>query len=112
MKRYAMILHNHVIAIETGEIAPVYAPTRNGDAIFAVECGDDVVVNMTYDQETGTFSAPAPIPEPEPIPDADDTEIEKLKKDNRLLKAQTEMQAEQMTFLEECILEMAEIVYA
>lgn len=35
-----------------------------------------------------------------------------LEDENRLLKAQVELQSQQQTFLEDCLLEMADIVYA
>ncbi len=44
--------------------------------------------------------------EPEP------TETEKLQAEVTRLKAQNELQAQQQTFLEDCLLEMGSIVYA
>lgn len=47
--------------------------------------------------------------EPEPvIPPAND----ELAEENKRLKAQMEMQAQNITFLENCLLEMGDIVYA
>lgn len=47
--------------------------------------------------------------EPEPvIPPTN----EELAAENKLLKAQMEMQAQNITFLENCLLEMGDIVYA
>lgn len=47
--------------------------------------------------------------EPEPvIPPTND----ELAAENKLLKAQMEMQAQNITFLENCLLEMGDIVYA
>ena len=38
--------------------------------------------------------------------------ISELRKENTRLKAQLELQSQQYSFLEDCILEMADIVYA
>lgn len=38
--------------------------------------------------------------------------VETLTEENKLLKAQVEAQSEQMDFYEDCIVEMAEIIYA
>ena len=38
--------------------------------------------------------------------------LESLEKENDLLKAQVTMQDEKQTFFEDCLLEMAEIIYA
>lgn len=54
---------------------------------------------------------PEPEPEPEPEPTAEDR-ISALEAENRLLQAQVEMQAQQQTFLEDCLLEMGDVVYA
>ena len=54
---------------------------------------------------------PEPEPEPEPEPTAEDR-ISALEAENRLLQAQVEMQAQQKTFLEDCLLEMGDVVYA
>lgn len=51
------------------------------------------------------------IPEPSPVPDPAPTTRE-LAEENKKLKAQIALQAEQTAFLEDCILEMADIVYA
>ena len=59
-------------------------------------------------------NAPEPEPGPEPpLPGPSMEErVSTLEKDNALLKAQNEMQAQQQTFLEDCLLEMGNIVYA
>lgn len=54
---------------------------------------------------------PEPEPEPEPEPTTEERMAE-LEHENKLLKAQMEMQSQQQTFLEDCILEMGEVVYA
>lgn len=47
--------------------------------------------------------------EPEPVIPPTNAE---LASENKLLKAQMEMQAQNITFLENCLLEMGDIVYA
>lgn len=71
----------------------------------SVEAQDGVVTAMT----AGTV--PEPQPEPEPIPTVDER-VEKLENENSKLKSQLQMQAQQQEFLENCLLEMGDIVYA
>lgn len=54
------------------------------------------------------------MPEPEPVPAAPTTEerLATLESENKLLKEQVSAQADQAEFYENCIAEMAEIVYA
>lgn len=54
---------------------------------------------------------PEPDPEPEPEPTADER-ITNLETENAMLKAQITAQSDQMDFYEDCIAEMASIVYA
>lgn len=70
-----------------------------------------------YFPETNEFQDPPPPPEPEPVPEPEPipptpTEAEELRAENARLRAQTEMLQQQQTFLEDCILEMADVVYA
>lgn len=52
-----------------------------------------------------------PEPEPEPEPSIEDR-IQSLEAENTLLKAQVQAQSDSNDFLEDCIAEMATIVYA
>ena len=55
------------------------------------------------------------VPEPEPAPDPEPTvgeRVSKLETENGKLKSQIQMQAQQQEFLENCLLEMGDIVYA
>jgi hypothetical protein len=70
-----------------------------------VEAQDGIVTALT----PGTV--PEPQPEPEPIPTVD-ARVSKLENENKLLKEQVSAQADQAEFYENCIAEMAEIVYA
>ena len=54
---------------------------------------------------------PQPEPEPEPQPTLDDR-VATLESDNNLLKQQLKAASDQNEFLEDCIAEMAGIVYA
>ena len=51
-------------------------------------------------------------PDPEPEPPTTDERLEKLEAENQLLREQVSAQADQAEFYEECIAEMAAIVYA
>ena len=56
----------------------------------------------------GAYTPPAP----EPEPPTTDERLEKLESENKLLREQVSAQADQAEFYEECIAEMAAIVYA
>ena len=74
--------------------------------------------DITVDDQTPpvvTSWTPLPIPEPEPEPEPDPTtedRVAALESENKTLKAQVSAQSEQMDFYEECIAEMAAVVYA
>ena len=70
-----------------------------------VEAAEGVVTTMT----AGTVPEPEPEPEPEPTVDE---RVKKLESENGKLKSQIQMQAQQQEFLENCLLEMGDIVYA
>lgn len=70
-----------------------------------VEATNGVVTALT----PGTV--PEPQLEPEPTP-AVDERVAKLESENKLLKEQVSAQADQAEFYEDCIAEMAAIVYA
>lgn len=57
----------------------------------------------------GTIPEPEPEPDPEPTTDE---RITNLETENAMLKAQITAQSDQMDFYEDCIAEMASIVYA
>ena len=56
----------------------------------------------------GAYTPPAP----EPKPPTTEERVEKLEAENKLLREQVSAQADQAEFYEECIAEMAAIVYA
>lgn len=67
-----------------------------------------ITVENVESLPTVTSWTPLPVPEPEPLPDSEPTPEEQ----NARLRAQVAMLQEQQTFLENCLLEMAEEVYA
>lgn len=72
--------------------------------IGAVPSYDGASIGEAYDP-------PEPEPEPEPTPTTEDR-VAALEAENKTLKAQVSAQSEQMDFYEECIAEMAAVVYA
>lgn len=77
-----------------------------GFCILTVE--DGAVTALVVDQEAlDAYNAEHPDVEPEkPVT------VEDLQAENKRLKAQMELQSQQQTMLEDCLLEMADIVYA
>ena len=69
---------------------------------------DGAVTALVVDQEAlDAYNAEHPEVEPEkPVT------MEDLQAENKRLKAQMELQSQQQTMLEDCLLEMADIVYA
>ena len=69
---------------------------------------DGTVTALVVDQEAlDAYNAEHPDVEPEkPVT------VEDLQAENKRLKAQMELQSQQQTMLEDCLLEMADIVYA
>ena len=93
-----------------------------------VQVGDDTVIEngAKYDPESGTFYVPEPPAPPsvdenpeQPVnPDAGESQrtyaekLANLGNENGKLKSQLQMQAQQQEFLENCLLEMGDVVYA
>ena len=67
----------------------------------AVPSYDGAAIGKAYD----------PPPVPDPAPTTEDR-VATLEAENKTLKAQVSAQSEQMDFYEECIAEMASVVYA
>ena len=103
-------LKNNVVV----EIIPDYAlPVEKwyGRA-FAEQCVDapnEVEQHWIYNPEIKTWTEPKP--ESEPSTTTEDR-VATLESENKALKAQISAQSEQMDFYEECIAEMASVVYA
>ena len=76
--------------------------------------------DITVDNQTPPVVAswtPLPVPEPEPEPEPDPTptvsdRVAALEAENKLLTAQVAAQSDQLDFYEDCIAEMAAVVYA
>lgn len=69
---------------------------------------DGAVTALAVDQEAlDAYNAEHPEVEPEKS-----VTVEDLQAENKRLKAQMELQSQQHTMLEDCLLEMADIVYA
>lgn len=83
---------------------------------------DGVIVNMIvaeadFAEEIGALpgydgAAIGAAYSPPPPPPTTDERLEKLEAENKLLREQVSAQADQAEFYEECIAEMAAIVYA
>lgn len=76
------------------------------DADFAAELGalpsyDGAAIGGVYDP-----------PAPEPAPPTTEERVAALEAENKLLKEQVSAQADQAEFYEDCIAEMATVVYA
>lgn len=54
---YAMVLDkiNSVVDIVNSNVPPEYPPLQDGTKIRAVECDENVKVNMIYSPETNSF---------------------------------------------------------
>ena len=62
--------------------------------------------------EGAAIGVPYTPPAPEPEPPTTEERVEKLETENSKLKSQLQMQAQQQEFLENCLLEMGDVVYA
>ena len=74
-----------------------------------------VIVREPYGVMTVTGWVPGVMPEPEPEADSAislDDRVNVLEEENAMLKAQISAQSDQMDFYENCIAEMAMVVYA
>lgn len=86
-------------------VIPEDTPIPETFPFVGVEATNGVITALT----PGTVPEPQPEPEPEPTVDK---RVTKLETENGKLKSQIQMQAQQQEFLENCILEMGDIVYA
>ena len=72
-------------------------------------------VDIEVDGHTVTAMNAGTVPDPEPEPEPEPTAAERistLEAENKLLTAQVAAQSDQLDFYEDCIAEMASIVYA
>lgn len=78
---------------------------------FGTVTAEEINGVMTVtDWTPGTMPEPEPAPEPEPP--TTEGRLEKLESENKLLREQVSAQADQAEFYEDCIAEMAAVVYA
>ena len=71
----------------------------------------DTVTDMTGNQ-TALDAYKASLPEPVDPPPTTEERVAALESENAMLKAQVSAQSDQMDFYEDCIAEMATVVYA
>lgn len=76
-----------------------------------LELDGDTVTAMTGNQEA-LDAYKASLPEPVEPPPTTDERVAALEAENKLLKEQVSAQADQAEFYEDCIAEMATVVYA
>lgn len=106
------------------QVDPVRS-NREGKTVYLLPANATFVEPPAYDAEseipvwTGVAweieLLPEPEPEPEQLPDtspATEDRVAALEAENKTLKAKVSAQSEQMDFYEECIAEMASVVYA
>ena len=96
MKEYLILSNDNII-----ENIIVCEDDDTAEAFGAVPSYDGARIGDVYN--------PPPAPEPEPTTE---DRVAALEAENKTLKAQISAQSEQMDFYEECIAEMASVVYA
>lgn len=76
-----------------------------------LELDGSTVTAMTGNQEA-LDAYKASLPEPVEPPPTTEERVAALEAENKLLKEQVKMQSQQQTFLEDCLLEISDVVYA
>ncbi len=76
-----------------------------------LELDGSTVTAMTSNQEA-LDAYKASLPEPVEPPPTTEERVAALEAENKLLKEQVKMQSQQQTFLEDCLLEISDVVYA
>lgn len=76
-----------------------------------LELDGSTVIAMTGNQEA-LDAYKASLPEPVEPPPTTEERVAALEAENKLLKEQVKMQSQQQTFLEDCLLEISDVVYA
>ena len=105
-------IENNVVV----EIIPTYAlPVEKWYGTqFAASCKevpDNVEPNYVYDPKTDSYQPPV-VEDPSAPPPTTEERVTALESENDLLKQQIKAASDQNDFLEDCIAEMAGIVYA
>lgn len=82
------------------------------DADGVLELSEGYGIGDSYDAQTGEWTkAPAPEEPEEPEPTLEER-LEATEEENRQLKAQVKAQSQSLLMLEDCLVEMAGVVYA
>lgn len=89
------------------EFYDIFYSTEKACGFVNITVENNIVTSMEVNQEA-LDAYVATLPEPEEVVDP----IEELQDENRMLNAKIAAQSESIMFLEECIVEMAEVVYA
>lgn len=76
-----------------------------------IKLDGSTVTAMTGNQEA-LDAYKASLPEPVEPPPTTEERVAALEAENKLLKEQVKMQSQQQTFLEDCLLEISDVVYA
>ena len=76
-----------------------------------LELDGGTVTAMTGNQKA-LDAYKASLPEPAEPPPITEERVAALEAENKLLKEQVKMQSQQQTFLEDCLLEISDVVYA
>lgn len=109
--KVARIENNVVVEIIPTYALPVEKWYGTQFAALCKEVPDNVEPNYIYDPKTDSYQPPVIEDPPAPDPTLDER-VTTLESDNNLLKQQLKAASDQNEFLEDCIAEMAEIVYA
>lgn len=140
MERYLLISSDGILSEVIAAEDPVFPGipiTERYTAEFLKQCvvrtdeqieAEGIEPGMSYNWDEDKFFVPPPPPPPDPseippepetpeapMPEGNQTQAEAitaLQEENKLLKAQVSMLETQQTFLEDCLLEMADEVYA
>lgn len=81
-------------------------------AEVVIELPEGYGIGDSYDEQTGEWTkAPAPEEPEEPEPTLEER-LEATEEENRQLKAQVKAQSQSLLMLEDCLVEMAGVVYA
>lgn len=88
-----------------------YKILKNGVEINVIIAEESFVSDYCSKNGYTYEEAPLPVPEPDPQPTTEER-VAALEAENKLLKEQVSAQANQAEFYEDCIAEMATVVYA
>lgn len=87
-----------------------YRILKNGEIVNTIVADEAFVAD--YCAASGYTYESEEVPEPTPPPPTTEERVAALEAENKLLKEQVSAQADQAEFYEDCIAEMATVVYA